>query len=401
MTGPTAAQQTVTIGLDSRHYYYTAPTWGLYRSNFSEFRQTVSGLGFTDQVMNNFTASDLSGLTALVLYQPYTGRDPGFSSQEIADIQAFVQGGGGLLVISDQGLNASVGGFNQILAPYGISYSTATGYNPNGYTIGQFWYHPVTKGVQTVKVDAQFDMDVSSPGLDMTPVNDTQTGGTDFLAVWEGDGGAGKIVCINDSSLWADSGGDTSIYEADNRLLLQNILRFLVVKDPYNCAGPMPALFFRSTFESSTECWTEVPVGQYSAPVFTRADGGLGLSPNGSAASFGFWNSPVISVTPGYIYVVSWTVRSDTTPELCPQFRLRINDVWGRDSLFKAVESREGGENSPGPQDLEYWLIYFPGPGVTEITLSFDLLSFDGADELLSTIQLRELRIFPVNLIAN
>jgi len=246
----------------------------------------------------------------------------------------------------------------------------------------------------------QLGMTFTAPALDMTVDNSSSPfgGGPDFLAAREGDGGAGNVVCITDSHMWCDNSGyaGIDIYARDHLLLLQNVLQFIVGQNPYDCSGPIPADFFRSVFESSSECWEQISaVPAFVAPVFSRGGGGIGLSPDGSTSAFGYWSSPVLSVEPGEGYGVAWVVRSTTTPDLCPQFRLRINDVLGRDAVYRAVESRMAGENSPGTSEVWYGILYDVPDSVSEITVSFDLLSFDGTDDLSSTVQLQEVMVFP------
>jgi len=388
-----AEAQAITIGLDSRHFWPVDPAWGLLGSNFSEFRATLTGLTYSNAIKNSFTTSDLNGLSALILYQPQDSS--GFSVEEITAIQTFVQGGGGLFVIAEN--FGPKDDLNSILQPYGIQYADGD-YFPNGVPNYPFWYHPITKGLQNVGLAYSCGMHINPPAMDMTVLDDnTSEPGRDFLAVWEGDGGAGKVVCTTDSSTFSNGGNGTTIFLGDNRLFLQNVLRFIVGQNPYDCSGPIPATYFRSCFESSEECWEQISgAPAFDAPGFSRAGGGIGLSPNGSRGSFGYWSSPALSVEAGRNYLVSWVVRSTTAAELCPQFRLRINDTLGRDALYRAVESRMAGENSPGTSDRQYWILYNArGALIDEITLSFDLLSFAPDDDLNSTVQLREVRVIP------
>lgn len=397
-----AKTQAITIGLDNRNAPPEHPTWGLYKSNFGEFRATIQGLGYTHVIKNSFTSADLAGLDALVLLTPPAVMAPGFSAEEISAIQAFVQAGGGLLVLGESYSNGQdVVGLNQILGPYGMGYLPQN-HSPDGLDIRGFWYHPLTRGIGTVTVQHQLGMLFFSPALDMTIQDTSGQGGDDFLAAWEGDGGAGKVVCVGDSHLWCDGEGGAvaDIFHNDNRLLLQNSLRFIVGQGSYECDGPIRARYFRSAFESSDECWEQVSsVPAFVAPGFSRGGGGIGLSPEGSAAAFGYWNSPVLSVEPqDEAFVVFWVVRSTTSSDQCPQFRLRINEAGGRDALYRAVESRLGGENSPDSNDKMYSIVYDPPIGTSQITLAFDLLSFDGTDDLNSTVQLREVRVYPFNI---
>lgn len=390
-----------TIGLDHRHQY-SAESNIATGSNFASFRAAISTQGYLYTSRDTFEASDLTGLKALVLYQPYTSNtNAEFTTEEITAIHNFVATGGGLFVISDVAGGSTITSLNQVVAPYGIVYDTNT-YDGNGRTFSHFWYHPVTVGVSKAKVDYQRGMTISAPSHDMTVeipalLIAVAADGNDFLALRESEAGIGNCAFVTDSSLFSDTtSGDANIDSEDNLDLLKNILDFIVKNQPYTCDAPPSASYFRSIFESSTECWafgTAAPA--FVAAVGGRSNGALYLTPTGSAAAFGFWTSPPLTVTPFKEYTILWTVRSTGAAAQCPQFRLRVNDLGGRDSVFRAVESRGGAENSPGTTDTIYETVYVVPPGVTQVTLSFDLLSFDPADNLATHVELREVSITP------
>lgn len=393
----------IVIGLDGRHQ--ATADWNLATgSQFADFRTAIGNQGYSYAVKTSFNASDLSGLSALVLFQPYTFNSAAeFTATEIAAIHNFVANGGGLFVIAEAGTGTSIVSLNQVVAPYGITYDTNS-YDPTGRTITGFWYHPVTRGITTAKIDFQRGMIISPPALDMTVGNPglivaaLATGGDDFLALREGDGGAGNCAFVTDSNIFSsDSTADAYIGSGDNLPLLKAIFDFIVKNRPYLCGVSIPALYYRATFESQTECWNFVSVpAAFAVPNSTRTDGALSLSPGGSAAAFGYWTSPPLDVVANGVYAIKWTLRSTTSKDRCPQFRVRVNDYGGRDSIFRAVESKGAGEDSPDGTDRVYYLAYDVPTGVTQITLSFDLLSFDSTDDLNSQVELREVSITPL-----
>lgn len=396
-----------TIGLDHRHQYDAA--WNLSSgAQFAGFRAAISAQGYAYTGLDSFNAGDLSGLRAVVLYQPFTyNATAEFTPSEITAIHNFVQNGGGLFVVSDIAGNSTVTSLNQIVAPYGIVYDENS-YDGTGRTISQFWYHPVTLGIAKAKLDFQRGMTIAPPALDMTVQNagdviiivsaTLATGGDNFLALREGEGAAGNCAFVTDSNMFSDNNTDDAYLGSESNLaLLKSIFDFIAKNKPYPCGTAVPALYYRSTFEAQTECWNFVSVAPaFAVPGASRANGAIRLTPSGSASAFGFWTSPTLDVSAFGAYIIFWKVRSTTTRDKCPQFRLRVNDVAGRDSMFRSVESRGAGENSPTTgADTTYVILYNAPPGVTQVTLSFDLLSFDPADNLGAIIELREVNIVP------
>jgi hypothetical protein len=227
-----AAAGAALIGVDARNAVneYGLASGGVYDS----YRETITGLGHTIVPLRAFEPQDLAGLRAVVLMQAFLSdsRQPNYSDVEIDAIHSFVAGGGGMVLHGECGYSTanSVGNLNALAAPYGVTFGgleLAMG----GDTIVGFVDHPVTAGVNSVGVDFQRQMvSIAPPAADLT----TGTFASDFLAAVNGTGGAGNVVLLGDSSLFADagSGSDRPITFGDNRRLAENIIRFVTVPEP-------------------------------------------------------------------------------------------------------------------------------------------------------------------------
>jgi hypothetical protein len=164
-----------------------------------------------------------------MLKQPYSTNSPaGFSSSEISAIHAFVDGGGGLVVHAEGGTGSGdfVNNLNSLVSPYGVVYADLATAN-SGVTITGLVAHPVTDGVTMIGVDYHRKLiSITSPAVDLT----IKSGEYNVLAVVNGIGGAGNVVMLSDTTLWKDpeAGSNYSLITGDNRLLLENIVKFTI-----------------------------------------------------------------------------------------------------------------------------------------------------------------------------
>lgn len=192
-----------TIGIDAAHGWDSTVILAT-GSQFTSFRSTIIGLGHTITPVSAFDAANLVGLDALIILTPYSqNAHSAYSASEIAAIQAFTQkavflsdsnpfsntgdrplgfgdnlsllsnsigflaGGGGLFSIGENGSGFNAASHNQVVAPYGITYSSSAT-NPTGHTISSFVSHPVTLGLQTIGVDYQLRITTAAPSIDLT-----------------------------------------------------------------------------------------------------------------------------------------------------------------------------------------------------------------------------------------
>jgi hypothetical protein len=159
----------------------------------------------------------------------------------------------------------------------------------------------------------------------------------------------------------------------------------------------------RFTFDTGAEGWQYAgKIAGFDKPSSAVVSGHLGLSPAGSAHCFSYWNSPAISLAPGKIYQVCWTVESDVSdPNRAPEIRLRANQPSTWRSWETGVPSCGGISPSSGSPKTFGMIIQPDGDAATQtLYLSFDLLNFDPADEAhgwvyLDGVAIREVTIAP------
>ncbi len=169
-----------------------------------------------------------------------------------------------------------------------------------------------------------------------------------------------------------------------------------VTPTPTPTPTPVPGIppIAHYSFEFNEEGWSfngEVP--PYHEPTTTWEPGRLGLNADTSSYSFSYWLSPEIPIEDDKIYQVIWLVSSSVSePDSSLQFRLRINQPGSWQGWERIVNSY----NQHAPSDISpLWYQVLFNPAVTDevddtIQLSFDLLSFDDADDTSSWIYLEE-----------
>ena len=135
----------LTIGFDNRNGIEPASV--LYSgSNFDELRALVAGIGHTIVPVASFDSASLAGIQALYLSQPYTQSGGGLGGAEVADIQAFVANGGGLVLLADAGVEFEAASLNSLASAFGVSFAAA-GTQDDGHEILLFNTHPLTTGL--------------------------------------------------------------------------------------------------------------------------------------------------------------------------------------------------------------------------------------------------------------
>ncbi len=226
-----------TIGVDDRTSVYDNFASG---ASFSEWRAVVAGLGHTIVPLTSFTLADLAGLDALVVLQPFV-TPYSFSAAEVAAIPAFVAGGGGLWMIGEGGIEtgASLSNFNQVASALGVTYTTNL-FDGSGLAVSGFVAHEVTSGVVSYGVDYHRAMSAVAPALDLT----VSGGNQNVLCVRDGTGGAGNVAFTGDTNCWENAGSpnDYDIASLSNRILLENIVTYIVGVAPLSAAPPTLSL---------------------------------------------------------------------------------------------------------------------------------------------------------------
>lgn len=148
-------------------------------------------------------------------------------------------------------------------------------------------------------------------------------------------------------------------------------------------------------FESGLEGWAfRGQVIPFESAVSADSGGHIGISPQGSAYCFGFWDSPPIQLETGKEYRVRWRISSSVNdPDRTLEFRLRANQqsnwrCWttGVMSLGSAAPS------STNPKTYDLGIIP-QGTTTDTVRLSFDLIGFRPEDDLSSWIYLEDVTL--------
>jgi hypothetical protein len=212
-----------TIGLDTRNPDISENLSG---RDYDEFRATITAAGHNLVYLTSFTTTDLAGMTALVVVQPFY-ESAKFTTNEISAIHSFVEAGHGLLLIAEGGSETAltVENFNSLCGPFGVTYAN-TVLHADGYTVTGFVAHPVTLGVNSIGVDYDRRLiGIVNPATNLTLLS----GENDILAAVIGTNGGGNVVFVSDPTMWTDrnvqDGRDIAF--GDNRRLLQNIISFI------------------------------------------------------------------------------------------------------------------------------------------------------------------------------
>lgn len=206
------------VGLDDRHGYDASSSLGT-GSTHAQFRAAITGAGKTISVLNNLDAASLVGLGALFVQQPYSQNTSLFSSTEISAIVAFVNAGGGLVIIGDGGSGGNQANLNLLAGTWGVTFST-TQLWPNGLVVTPL-AHAITAGVTSFGVDYGVPMTVNAPAVALN------NGADVTLAAVTGSGGSGNVVFVSDSCFNNSATTDYNINTLHNAVLLDNIISFV------------------------------------------------------------------------------------------------------------------------------------------------------------------------------
>ncbi|MBZ9749995.1 GldG family protein [Deinococcus sp. HMF7604] len=216
---------------------------------YSDYAGALRGLGYTVASVTGsaITSTNLAGASVLVIPEP---QNP-FSDSERAAIQAFVQGGGGLFLITDHRTSdrnnngwdspevfngwdgstpASVAStFQKSLDAdtlFGLGASFNSSFSDPVYTATPTTSHPILNGVSSAGVYVGTSVDVRAGTALMG------AGGKTYLAV--NSVGAGRVAMWGDSSTFGDntySDGSTGQYNnwpnLSNAALGKNVVRWL------------------------------------------------------------------------------------------------------------------------------------------------------------------------------
>ncbi|MCD6385046.1 right-handed parallel beta-helix repeat-containing protein [Candidatus Sumerlaeota bacterium] len=145
-------------------------------------------------------------------------------------------------------------------------------------------------------------------------------------------------------------------------------------------------------FTGGTQGWGYAgQIPPYDEPTSSSTGGQLGLSPNGSVNCFSFWVSPNVTIQQGKAYQAQFTMKSSVAdPDSAVQFRLRINQLGSWQAWARGVNSFN--QQAPSnTQPKSYEVIFNPdvtGAGDNLVNLSFDIMSFDPADDVNSWLYL-------------
>jgi hypothetical protein len=153
------------------------------------------------------------------------------------------------------------------------------------------------------------------------------------------------------------------------------------------------------TFDGGSEGWTFVgEFPGFDEPQQSSQGGHLGLSPNGSVTSFGFWVSPPITVEAGKNYRARATVASSAADsDKTLTFRLRANQTGNQRGWVQVVVSTDGSAPSTaGAKTYELLINPLIDSGTDTIVLSFDMLSFDPFEDLNSWVYLENITLVEI-----
>jgi hypothetical protein len=128
------------------------------------------------------------------------------------------------------------------------------------------------------------------------------------------------------------------------------------------------------------------------------------MCPNGSTNCFSYWYSPDIAIDDNKVYLAAFAINSSVTdPDDAVQFRLRVNQKGSWQGWERVVSSNMG--QAPSQSVTKSYFAFFD-PGVTSATsaidnqavLSFDITSFDPADDTNSWLYLESVEIHEITL---
>jgi hypothetical protein len=149
------------------------------------------------------------------------------------------------------------------------------------------------------------------------------------------------------------------------------------------------------TFDTGVEGWEFTgEVIPFESAVSASGSGHIGMSPQGSAYCFAFWDSPLIEVEAGKEYRAEFRVSSSVTdPDTSLEFRLRANQQSNGRYWTTGVMSL-GGVAPYAGSPKSYELVVVPQTNTTDtLRLSFDLIGFRPEDDIYSWIYLEDVTL--------
>jgi hypothetical protein len=162
----------------------------------------------------------------------------------------------------------------------------------------------------------------------------------------------------------------------------------------------------RADFAATPEGWTfAVPTPPFSATMegsHSVASGALVSTTHENSNSFGFWESPLIPlspVTPGeeLLYQATFTVASDLADRsLAPTMRLRLSSDDFQRSDILTVTSTGTGEFSPGTTPRDYTALTYGS--LEQLRLDFDMINVDTSDAANASFALQGARLDLLNV---
>ena len=186
---------------------------------------TSNGFVVDELTTGPITSQLLANYDILILMDPEYDLYP----SEIADIQNWVMGGGGVFAIPDGGYPRTM---NTLLYPYGVMLTGWSG----GYGItSDIANHNITQGVAQIYVDWTQETSVAFPSTSLAWTTDSGRRLT-FLSALE-DGG---VVVLSDSNVMDNYG----LGMADNARLMLNILNWLAFKPEHDLSLRLDAPLF-------------------------------------------------------------------------------------------------------------------------------------------------------------
>jgi hypothetical protein len=170
----------------------------------------AQGFVFSEVVpTTELTPALLSGVDILFLKETPLVNDPLLSS-EVAALQSFVGGGGGLLIVGEAGPDYGPSNLASRAAPFGVGVDTVGVYG----IATDFTPHPLTVGLSSLAVFGGETLTVTSPGLSVVRLPD---GGTVIAAA---EVGLGHVVVSGDE-VWGS-------HDFGNPTFTSNVFNWLV-----------------------------------------------------------------------------------------------------------------------------------------------------------------------------
>lgn len=230
-----AGSPALRVGLDTRSQPFGRGADTAF-ADYQGLQQLIRDQGHSLSVSDNLLQA-LAQLDVLILLSPSAS----LSIEESSAIQAFVRQGGKLILTGEW---AGFGGFapstaNQLLQPFQLRFGQdtlrqgSTGF-VNASPVGE---HPISRGLSQLRLYQAGSVELlsstgppqilaRSPADSFRIVNNTGAFGVAAATAF----GTGRVIVLGDSSLWSDldsdGDGSSNLSSADNRRLLEQILRW-------------------------------------------------------------------------------------------------------------------------------------------------------------------------------